>query len=84
MNTARPFFCPIGLKFFMVTQEKKFWRKNGRGHHVSTKGPGPQDPTKKLAQRVDLLGQPLSRKPVFKNFGPELPLYKLREFIPFS
>ena len=40
---------------------------------VATKGLGPQDPTKKLAHCVDFLGQPLSRKLVFKNFGPEIP-----------
>ena len=34
---------------------------------------GPQDPTKKLALRVELLGQPLSQKNVFKNLGPEPP-----------
>ena len=30
-----------------------------------------KDPTKKLVQWVDLLGQPLSRKHVFEIFGPE-------------
>ena len=38
---------------------------------VASKGLGPQDPTKKLAEWVKLLGQPLSRKHVFKNFGPD-------------
>ena len=37
---------------------------------VAPKGLRPQDPTKKLAQWVDILGQPLSRKHVLKNFGP--------------
>ena len=52
-----------------------FWRENGRGRHRGAKaGLGPQDPTKKLAQRVELLGQPLTRKLVFKNFGHAPPL----------
>ena len=42
---------------------------------VAPKGLGPQDSTEKLAQWVDLLGQPLPRKHVFKIFGAEpLPL----------
>ena len=40
---------------------------------VAPKGLGPQDPTKKLADWVKLLGQPFTRKLVFKNFGPETP-----------
>ena len=40
---------------------------------VAPKGLGPQDPTKKLADWVKLLGQPFTRKLVFKNFGPEPP-----------
>ena len=38
---------------------------------VAPRGLGPQDPTKKLAQWADLLGQPLSRKHNFEIFGPE-------------
>ena len=38
---------------------------------VASKGLGPQDTTKKLTHLVDLMGQPLTRKLVFKNFGPE-------------
>ena len=38
---------------------------------VAPTGLGPQDPPKKLAQWVDLLGQLLSRKNVFEIFGPE-------------
>ena len=34
----------------------------------------PQDPTKKLPHWDNLLGQTLTRKLVFKNFGPEPPL----------
>ena len=41
---------------------------------VAPKGLGPQDPTKKLAHWADLLGQALTRKLVFENFGPEPPL----------
>ena len=41
---------------------------------LAPKGPGPQDPTKKLAHQVELLGQPLSQKKVFENLGPEPPL----------
>ena len=40
---------------------------------VAPKGLGPQDPTRKLAHWVNLLGQPLTRKLVYKNFGPEPP-----------
>ena len=40
---------------------------------VAPKGLGPQDPTKKVDPLRDLFGQPLSRKPVFKKFGPEPP-----------
>ena len=38
---------------------------------VAPMGVGPQDSTKKLAQQVPLLGQWLSRKHVFKIFGPD-------------
>ena len=38
---------------------------------LAPKGLVPQDPTKKLAHRVELLGQPLSQKKVFENLGPE-------------
>ena len=38
---------------------------------LAPKGPGPQEPTKKLAHRVELLGLPLSQKKVFENLGPE-------------
>ena len=38
---------------------------------VAPRGLGPQDPTKKLAQWIDLFGQPLSRKYVEEIFGPE-------------
>ena len=34
---------------------------------LAPKGLGPQDPTKKLAHWVELLGQPLSQKNVFEN-----------------
>ena len=43
---------------------------------VVPRGLGPEDPVEKLAQWVDLLGQPLSRKPVFEIFGPEPPPLK--------
>ena len=42
---------------------------------LAPKGLGPQDPTKKLADRVELLGQPLSQEKVFENLGPEPPLF---------
>ena len=54
----------------------RFWKilifggKMGVAATVAPKGLRPQDPTKKLAQWVDILGQPLSRKHVLKNFGP--------------
>ena len=40
---------------------------------------GPQDPTKKLAQWVELLGQPISRKHVFEILVPEPPLRSVTE-----
>ena len=45
---------------------------------VAPRGLGPQNQAKKLAQWVDLLGQPLSRKHVFEIFGPEPPLKSLQ------
>ena len=51
-----------------------FSGKIGVATTVAPKGLGPQDPTKKLAEWVDLLGQPLSLKHVFKIFGPKPPL----------
>ena len=45
---------------------------------VAPKGLGPQDPTKKVAHWVDLLGQLLTLKLVFQDFGPEPPLREQR------
>ena len=42
-----------------------FGGKMGVAAMVAPKNTGPQDPNKKLAQWVDLLGWPLSRKPVW-------------------
>ena len=55
-----------------------FGGKMGVAATVAPRGLGPQDPTKKLAHWVDLLGRPLSRKHLFEIFGPEptLPLRK--------
>ena len=50
-----------------------FGDKMGVAATVAPKGLGPQDPTKKLAKWVDLLGQPLSQEPVIINFWPEPP-----------
>ena len=41
---------------------------------LAPRGLGLQDPTKKLARQVKLLGQSLSQKNAFQNFGPEPPL----------
>ena len=41
--------------------------------YAMSKGLGPQNPTKTLAQWVDLLGQQLSRKQICKIFRPEPP-----------
>ena len=41
---------------------------------LAPKGLGPQDPSKTLAHRVELVGQPLSQKKVFENLGPQPPL----------
>ena len=43
--------------------------RNGQGRHCGAKGSGLQDPTKNLAQWVDLFGQPLSRKYCSKISG---------------
>ena len=51
-----------------------FGVKMGVAATLAPKGFGPQDPAKKLAHRVELLGQPLSQKKVFDNLGPEPPL----------
>ena len=48
---------------------------------LAPKGLRPQDPTKKLAHRVELLGQPLSQKNVFENLGPEPPLSSVKRGI---
>ena len=40
---------------------------------MAPKGLGPQDPTKKLAKWVELSGHSLSRKHVFRIFGPNPP-----------
>ena len=39
---------------------------------LAPKGLGPQEPTKKLSHRVELLEHPLSQRKVFENLGPEL------------
>ena len=59
------------IRYFNVCLEKN--TISGRKMGVAPKGLGLQDPTKKLAHWVDLFGQPLTRKLVFKNFGPEPP-----------
>ena len=46
-----------------------FGGKMGAAATVAPKGLGPQDPAKKLAHWVDLLGQSLSRKLVLKISG---------------
>ena len=40
---------------------------------LAPKGLRPQNPTKKLAHLVELLGQPLSQKNAFEYLGPEPP-----------
>ena len=71
----------------MVTQETIIYRLVGGNHVFDAflkeilflagkwawapRGLVPKDPTKKLAQWLDLLVQPLSRKHVFEIFGPE-------------
>ena len=71
------------LILFTMNKFQSDWTKNswvsyfggkmGIAATVAPKGLGPKDPTKKLAQWMDLLGQMLSRKPVLKIFGPEPP-----------
>ena len=58
---------------FMLFREKNYYfdGKVGVVATVVSKGLGPQDPTKKLAYRVDPLDQKISRKSIFKNFGHE-------------
>ena len=38
---------------------------------LAPKGLGPQNPTKNWTRSVDILVQPISRKSVFKIYGPE-------------
>ena len=58
-----------------------FGEKMGVAAGVAPKGLGPQDPTKKLAYWVNLLGQQLTRKLIFQNFGPEPPLKKYKKLL---
>ena len=55
-----------------------FWGPNlaqkGRGSTLSHKGLGPQNPTKKLAQGMELLDHVLSQNHASKNVRPEPPL----------
>ena len=46
--------------------------KIGVAATLAPKGLGSQNLTKKLAHWVKLLGQPLSKKKVFENLGPEM------------
>ena len=48
---------------------------------LAPRGLGLQDPTKKLAHQVKLLGQSLSQKNVFQNFGPEPPPLRDRQTV---
>ena len=43
------------------------------GRHAGAKESGASRPDQKLAHWEDLLGQLLSQKPVYKNFGPDPP-----------
>ena len=45
-----------------------FWKKNWRESEYGCRS---QDSTKKLAHRVELVGEPLSQKYVFENLWPE-------------
>ena len=47
------------------------WPQKGCGPTLCLKGPGTQDPTKKLAYGMELLGYTLSQNHVSKNFRPE-------------
>ena len=72
-------FWPL-LGHFLSKRAENFFGKSG-DYYLSTGDAflekiiflGPQVPTKKLAHWVDLLGQPLSLKLVFKKFGYEPP-----------
>ena len=64
----------INLDFDAFWKISYFDGKMGVAATVATKGLGPQEPTKKLAHWVKLLGQSLTRKLVFKNVGLEPPL----------
>ena len=50
-----------------------FSNKMGVAAMLAPTGLGLQDPTKKFAHQVKLLGQSLFQKIVFQNFGPEPP-----------
>ena len=80
---------PIGLRNFMVVSDEKsklwclffiFWATFGGKMDVATMrasdGLGPPNPTKKLANWVELLGQPLFRNHVFEIFRGK-PLLKV-------
>ena len=61
----RPLHFSMSFRnFFVAVTQLTF----GKKWAWAPKGLGPQDPTKKLAHWVDLLGQPISRKTIFKNF----------------
>ena len=46
----------------LFEQKLYFWREMGVAATLAPKGLGSQNPTKKLAHWVELLGQPLSQK----------------------
>ena len=50
-----------------------FWPQKGRGPTLCDKGPGTQNPNKKLVNDMELLGYILSQNHVSKNFRPEPP-----------
>ena len=50
----------------IIMETSIFGEKMGVAATMASKGLGLEDPTKKLARWVDLLGQPLSQKPVLK------------------
>ena len=81
---TRPYFVQLVWNFSMVTQETIIYRLVIRNHdfyaflkkYIFLAGKWAWPPRWRQmdgAHRVELLGQPLSRKPVFENFRPEHP-----------
>ena len=61
--------------FSFLERNPIFDGKMGVSATVEPKGQGPHDPTKKLVQRVDLLGQPFNLENMFTKFSGPVKIY---------